>query len=134
MDIRNKRHAGQITDFSGIRFGRIRPTDIDAFLDFGGKLFVFIETKYKQTPLPLGQRIAYENLANVCNKAGCVAYVLVASHEAEGDIPLATLPVTEIFHNGEWFVPPENDGPLSVLDAVTLAHDGLLSFDVEDNA
>jgi len=127
--IRNRTHTGQITDFSGLSFGKLRPTDIDAFLDFGGKVFVFIETKYKDAPLPLGQRIAYENLANACAQAGRKAFVLVASHETDGDIPLATLPVVEIYFAGQWFVPPAEDGPLSVRDAVTLAHGGHLSFE-----
>jgi len=37
--IRNEDFMRQIKEFSGMRFGRISPTDIDCFLDFGNKLF-----------------------------------------------------------------------------------------------
>ena len=45
--IGNRRRALQIRDFTGLRWGNITPTDIDALIDFGDKVFVFIEVKKK---------------------------------------------------------------------------------------
>ena len=41
--IRNRQFAQQLRDFSGLRFGKITPTDIDGFMDFGDRLFVVLE-------------------------------------------------------------------------------------------
>lgn len=53
--IRHRRRRLQVNDFSVLRYGRITPTDIDGFLDFGGRAFVFIELKHGDVPaMPLG--------------------------------------------------------------------------------
>ncbi len=41
IDIKNKEFISQVKVFSGIKIGSISPTDIDGFLDFGNKLFIF---------------------------------------------------------------------------------------------
>ena len=43
--IRDATLIDRLRDFSGLRYGRITPTDIDAFMEFGNKAFVFIEAK-----------------------------------------------------------------------------------------
>ena len=59
---RNREYAKQLKSFSGLRFGKITPTDIDGFLDFGNNVYVFIETKHGDAPLPYGQKLALERL------------------------------------------------------------------------
>ena len=41
--IHNRERGAQIRDYSGLRFGNITPTDIDGFMDFGGRVFVVFE-------------------------------------------------------------------------------------------
>ena len=56
--IRNRDYMRQIKDFSGLRFGKISPTDIDGFLDFGNSLFIFVEMKHGDARIPYGQKLA----------------------------------------------------------------------------
>ncbi len=113
--IRNRKLASQLRDFSGLRYGKITPTDIDAFLDFQDKVFIFVEAKHQSAMPPTGQRIALERLCDACEKAGKLAIVLVASHDTEADIELANLPVTFIRHKGFWRKPHR---PVSVREAI----------------
>ena len=52
--IRNREYAQILRDLTGLRWGKITPTDIDSFLDFGNKACVFIESKFKGKPLAVG--------------------------------------------------------------------------------
>ena len=100
--IRDKRFANQVKDYSGLLYGKITPTDIDGFLDFGNKVFVFLEVKYGDTTMATGQRLALERLSDACQEAGKQTLVVVASHESEGDIDVANLPVTMVRFHKRW--------------------------------
>jgi len=103
--LRNKDFARQLRDFTGLTFGKISPTDIDAFLDFGGKLFVFIEGKHGTAMPPFGQKLALERIVNACQAGGVETLLLLASHDTKGDVDYASLPVTRLFHKGKWRPP-----------------------------
>lgn len=103
--IRNREWASQIKIFSGLRFGKITPTDIDGFLDFDNRIFIFLEIKRGAALPPYGQRLALERLCDTCEKAGKSSLVLIASHNAVGDIDAANLPVVLIRRKGEWRKP-----------------------------
>jgi len=86
-----------------LTYGKITPTDIDGFLDFGNKLFVFIEVKYGDAALPTGQRLALERICDACQKAGIVSVVAIASHDsATQDIDVAGAMVTRYRYDGKW--------------------------------
>jgi hypothetical protein len=103
--IRSREYAKQLRDFKGLQFGKIMPTDIDGFLDFGGKAFVFIETKHGSAPVPFGQKLALERLCDTCQAAGVETVVLVGRADTEGDIDTASLPVTLLRLRGVWRTP-----------------------------
>ena len=105
--IRNREAAGQLKDFSGLRFGKITPTDIDGFVDFNNKAFVLIEVKYGTAPMPFGQKLGYERLCDACEKAGIRTLVIVAHHniEAPNEIDVAILPVTLVRLGKKWRKP-----------------------------
>ena len=105
--IRNRQCAAQLKDFSGLRFGKITPTDIDGFVDFQNKAFVIFEVKHGSTPMPYGQRLGYERLADACEKAGIRTLVIVAHHEvhAPQDIDVSALRVTQVRLQGRWKEP-----------------------------
>lgn len=96
--INNRARATQIKDFTGLRWGKITPTDIDGFIDFHNKLFIYIELKYGNATLPNGQRLALERQADAGNKAMIPTYVIVAQHLDEGDIKVAEAIVIEIYN------------------------------------
>lgn len=106
--IRNREFAQQIRDFSGLRFGTITPTDIDGFIDYQDKLFVFFESKYGDTKLPYGQKLALERLCDACASAGKLSAVLLLRHDSiipGSDIEFAKLKVTSYRLNKEWHTP-----------------------------
>ena len=105
--IRNREAAGQLKDFSGLRYGKITPTDIDGFADFQNKAFVIFEVKYGTAPVPYGQRLALERLADACEAGGVRSLVIVAHHQVKmpADINVAELPATKVRMKGKWIKP-----------------------------
>lgn len=116
--IRNRSAAQQLRDFSGLRFGRITPTDIDAYMEFGGQLFVFIEAKYGTAMLPRGQELALERLVDAIHSPpDRRAIALVVSHDTQGgDVSFADTRVQRYRWGGEWRAPLQSG--LLLKDAV----------------
>lgn len=123
MSIRGKmsyRERGrQINDFSGLVFERnITPTDIDAMIDFAGKLFVYIELKYGNAPMPPGQRRALEAAVKSHNAAKNKAFAILARHTVENpedDVDVSIVMVDSYYNGKSWRPPLE---PLTVREAV----------------
>lgn len=106
--INNRDRGRQIRDYSGLKYGNITPTDIDGFLDFHNKIFIFFELKYGDAELPIGQRLALERL---CDATGVevISYAFIAKHyhPVEEDIDAARAVVTKIRHRGLWTTPKQ---------------------------
>lgn len=120
--LRNRTYATQPRDFSGLRFGKITPTDIDAFIDFRNEVFIFIEAKFKDGKLPDGQRLALERITDACTKAGKTSVLIIASHHNQiGDVDYAEMQVNEIRFNGQY-------RPVKVTSNVRQAIDTLLQW------
>ena len=63
--INNEARAGQIHKFEGMNLKRkIVPTDIDMFVDFGGRLFIVGEGKYMDAEMTNAQKQAFEALCD----------------------------------------------------------------------
>lgn len=99
--IRHRQYATQVRDFSGLRFGNITPTDIDALLEYRNLGFIIIETKYRGTFLPAGQRLALERL---CDNLRKPTLLIIACHDTSGDIDFATTQVVEYRYDHKWYV------------------------------
>lgn len=112
--IRNRTFAQQIRNFSGLRFGKITPTDIDAFMDMGGQTFIFMESKHGGKPLPYGQRLALERLVDACQRAGIDSLLLILSHDTAEDIDFAQCRVVRYRYMQEWI---EQAEPVTAFDA-----------------
>lgn len=94
--IRNRTLAQKIRDFSGLRYGKITPSDIDAAMEFNGRLFIFIEGKRSGAQLPLGQRLMFERITDAldCPPVRVCTTVIVDHEDAEGvDVDYATATV-----------------------------------------
>jgi hypothetical protein len=100
--IQNRDQATRVNDFRNLKFGDITPTDIDGFIDFGNKHFIFLETKYKKSKLIGGQRLALERLCDATTIAGIESLVIIASHDGIGDIDVGTCKVTEYRYKFRW--------------------------------
>lgn len=118
--IRNRQAVAQIIDFRKLHIGNITPTDIDGFIEYNDKYFIFIETKYRDKPLPTGQRLALQRLCDTLTSAGKHAIVFITSHYAEigMDIDFGETIVTEYRCGFQWVVTTER----------TRLQDAILSF------
>jgi len=114
--IRNREYMKQIKDFSGLKFGKITPTDIDGFLDFGDKLFIIIEVKFNNSILPMGQRLALERLCDNLQNAKKETYLLIARHSSNSDIDVAKCRLIKYRYNKKWRHPKENITIRAVID------------------
>ena len=98
----NRAYAAQLRDFTGLNYGKITPTDIDAVIDFGGKACVIIEMKHKGARLPYGQALAIERIIDGLQRGGVDSIALIAEHDSKGDIDFALGTVVKYRWLGEW--------------------------------
>jgi hypothetical protein len=103
--VRDCKFLSQPKDFGGLRWGNIIPTDIDGFLDFGNRLFIFFELKYGDAKMPLGQRLALERQCDRCQQGGVNTYTLIIQHWDTGIIEVARGIVIEYRYKGMWCIP-----------------------------
>lgn len=102
--IKYRERARQIKDFSDLKWNKITPTDIDGFVEFGNKVFIFIEFKCFGVELPLGQRLAIERLVDLISSTGKPCIGIVAEHNTpiEEDINCGEAIVKEIRKDSQW--------------------------------
>lgn len=106
--IRNRKHLGCFVNFNNMHFDKISPMDFDAFMEFKNKLFIFIETKYLDAPMPFGQQLALERLCDACQDAGKVSVVFFTSHTNNSDednIDLGNSIVSKYRWEKQWHTP-----------------------------
>lgn len=103
--LHNRDYASQLKIFAGLKWGAISPTDIDVFLDFGDRLFVFVEVKHGGGMPPTGQRIALERVCDACISPTRTSVALIAAHSSDGDIVIKDLEVDRYRWNQRWIRP-----------------------------
>lgn len=101
-----KKRAQQGRDFSGLRYANISPTDIDAFIEYHDKCYVFIEAKMPNAAFPHGQKLALERLCDDLQKIKPTLLILM-SHETpvEEEIDFANARVEKYRYKGYWKIP-----------------------------
>jgi len=119
--IRGRKYAAQVKDFTGLRWGKITPTDIDGLIDFGGKFIVVFELKYAGAEMPYGQRLALERLSS---SSKTPMLVLVATHDTppEEDIKVHAATVIEWYWNGKWDKPLETRSLYDCIEGARKRH------------
>lgn len=76
----------QVISFEGMeRLRKITPTDIDGFIDYGGKFFIYMECKHENKNLEYGQRLAMESVVKSHTKAGHKACAIWFTHNSASD-------------------------------------------------
>ena len=114
--IKNRDYKARIADMSGLTYGKITPTDLDMFLDFGDTLFVFAEAKYHGSAVSYGQRLALERLCDACHQPPKrYAVSFLCGYQGEGDIDFAKMDVLELRWKGQWKTPKN---PVTLGEAV----------------
>lgn len=123
--IQHRARRQQIADMSGLRFNKITPTDLDGFIDFDNRLFIFMEGKFIGTPVLFGQELSIDRLCDAShNPPHRYAFAIIADHchPVTEDIDFAHMTVRTIRQNGKWAAPMQRD--LTVRAAV----DRMLAF------
>jgi len=104
-EIKNRARKQQILSYAGCKWGKISFSDIDAIMEIRNKVYIVVEVKYLDAPVPTGQRILLEHLNQALAKAGKYCLTIVASHSVDDtaqDVDLATCQVKQIYINGHW--------------------------------
>lgn len=104
--IHNLKKASQPIDFSGLELkGNIYPTDIDGLIEVRDKEYIIFEVKYRNTMLPVGQRLALQRMTDDFGKAGKRAVAIVCEHavkDFKSPIRAADCFVREIYLDSGW--------------------------------
>ncbi len=121
--IRNREHV-PTKDFSGLRYGKITPTDIDGFVEFKDRTFVFIELKFGDAVLKYGQKLAMERLCDACESDQRTSIALVARYNTQGNdaVDVAPLPVSEYRIKGKWHKPKKEISVREAIDQILTWH------------
>lgn len=120
--IRSPDFARQLRSYVHLRWGSITPTDIDGFVEFNDRLFVFVETKYGAAPLSRGQRLALERLGDALTMPPRTGLILIAEHQVPvgQEIPMDAVLVREYRWQGRWLRPLR---PTTVVEAIEIVRE-----------
>jgi hypothetical protein len=102
-EIGNRGKAKQLRDFSGLVFGKITPTDVDALIEYHGICYVIIEAKTGTAKMPFGQRLALERICDDLQKSKPTILIL-ATHDTpeDEDVDYSSMIVLEYRYEGVW--------------------------------
>lgn len=101
--IRNPKKMKQINNFSGLCFGENRyPTDVDAYMEFGGQLYVFVEVKARGANCAYGQEKALVRLVDIVGRSR-PALLIYAEHTEDGpEVDVGGAKVARYRSRREW--------------------------------
>lgn len=101
--IKYPKRAKQVIDFSGVKNGKIHPSDIDAVLEFDSKYLLLFELKKVGVQVPQGQRMMLERIIDAWEDCGKIGSVVYCEHntEAEQTIYLKDCEVIGVYNKGE---------------------------------
>jgi len=123
----DRSRSRQIIDFSGLRYGKITPTDIDGLIEFRNKYFILIELKLHNAQMPRGQEIAFVRMVLNLKKANKPSVLFIASHDVEDpedDIDASKAIVTKLYHPADGIAPARRwmqfNNKKSLRDAIDL--------------
>ena len=79
-NVHDPARAKQLIVFEGVSSDGLGMTDVDGLLEYHNRAIIIYEVKSVGAPVPKGQRVALERLANNCHAAGKLAYAAVLEH------------------------------------------------------
>lgn len=101
-----KERAKQGRDFTGLRYGNITPTDIDALIEYKNEAYVFIEAKSNGAEMSFGQKLALERLCDDLQRIKPTLLVLVTHNTPSNqEIDFAQAKVSKYRYKGRWAIP-----------------------------
>lgn len=102
--IQDPKNFHQKVLYGGMKFGKCMPTDVDAMMEFDGKLLLVYELKYGDARIPFGQNLLLTRLVDAWQKDGTEAVLFLCRHMTPSgkDIQLSTSSVTSVYYKGRW--------------------------------
>ena len=100
--IRNSNLVNQGIDFTGVKNGKIHPSDVDFVFEFDNQILILGEVKRRHNKIPIGQELL---LTRIVDRWGDGGIVLKVEHEYKDqntNIPLKECFITRRYLNGEW--------------------------------
>lgn len=116
--VRNHARKRQCVDYSGMRFGKITPTDLDGLIEYHNESFALMELKHRGADLEYGQRTALVRMVDAITRSGKRAALFVASHQIDDpgqDIPADRCSIRAVYQRGSW---SEDEAGKTLLEAV----------------
>jgi hypothetical protein len=102
--IRHRKTALTLNNFVNLQFGKVYPTDIDAFMEFSNKIFILIEGKQQGVELKGGQRYALERLCDKCDDEHSKSLLIVCENRySNNEVDLGQSIVREYRSNRIWY-------------------------------
>lgn len=106
----NRERNIQVRDYSGLRYGNITPSDIDAAIEYKDCGFIFIETKFGETEMPFGQKLLLERMCDALQYRKPTLLILTKHYfPSHIDIDMAQTIVVEYRYQGRWFQPRQSE-------------------------
>ena len=94
----------------------INDTDLDAFREYNGNLYIFKECKKSGIDPPYGQRKAFKSLVDIIRKGGAMAFYIIYDHNVpNSNIIYQKEQYVREYYNGKRWIKPQI--PLTVHDA-----------------
>ena len=117
-EIRNRKEASRLRSYKSLQFGKITPTDIDGFVEFGDKLFVIIEGKNEGVQLPFGQQLALNRLSLAIHDSGRNSLLIICEHTMNeiGDVDVGLSTVRKFMYNRIWINPEQQCNVRQVIE------------------
>lgn len=109
---KHRNRAKQLICFDSLahmtKRGLLSPIDIDGFYEEDG-LYIFYEAKYKDAPMPKGQRLALEHVCDCVTHDDSVGIVILCQHDYDvnEDVDLGNSIVRKYYYKKEWYVPKD---------------------------
>lgn len=114
----NRKAAKQLLAFDGLSYSNgIRPSDVDAIIEYKDKGYILFEAKYDIKEVPRGQKLMLERMVNDFDKTGKEAMAMVCEHyvkDEDTDVILGDSLLREFYWKGSWRV---TDRPMTVKEA-----------------
>lgn len=103
--IHNPKKMKQPIDFKncGINDG-MYPTDIDGLLEYNDSTYFLFEVKYKDSEVPIGQKLALTRMVDDFTKVGKQAISIICCHDIKNPnkpVEMARCKVREIYYGDE---------------------------------
>jgi hypothetical protein len=110
--------AKVLNNFTNLQYGKVYPTDIDAFIEFGNKVFVLIEGKQDNVEFCGGQKYALERLCDKCHSSESKSLLIVSNNRylPNNDVDMGNSIVREYRFKQKWYKSNSNITVKALID------------------